>query len=118
MPCFLKCFCKGHLHLSVLGENSEFSLKAFFQHLKNQTTTKMHIYTTKISKGHQQVMNLRTMSSKLDGSPKLTFYFAISAPFFSFKSSSSRTLSATALSKGSLEAHRKNVEGEVSRKDC
>ena len=37
--------------------------------------------------------------------------------FFSLKSSSSCTLSATALTKVSLEAHRKNVEVELSRKD-
>ena len=78
----------------------------------------MHIYTTKISKGPQQVLNLSTMCSKLGKSPKLTFYFAISATFFSLKSSSSCTLSATALTKVSLEAHQKNVEGEVSSKDC
>ena len=75
------CFCKGHLHLSALGENSEIFILSIFSTFKNQTTNKMHIYTTKISKDPQQVLTLSTVRSKLGESPKLTSHFAISTIF-------------------------------------
>ena len=78
----------------------------------------MHMHTRKITKSTQTSCILSTMRAKFGTSQKLTFYFAIFALFFSLKSCSAGTISAIALTKVSLEAHRKNVEGKVSRKDC
>ena len=42
----------------------------------------MHIYTTKVSKGPKQVLNLSTMHSKLGESPKHIYIFLQYLPAF------------------------------------
>ena len=67
---------RGHF-LSFFNQN--FSSKQFLN-LKNLSTSKIHSYTTKITKGTEQFLNLINMGPKLATSPNLNFYLQ----YFSF----------------------------------
>ena len=69
-----------------------------------------------------KVLNLHVFwvlcGQSLEQAENLHFILQFLPCYVSLKSCSSGTISAIALTKVSLEAHRKNVEGEISRKDC